>query len=98
MARSGSIFNDQKIEITDLFDENGVYNLTLAHEDRSVYLEITKDEDGGYSFTQTEISAQDSNDKYGGVIKEFTQTEDSTESEANTTTTSTTYIGITDGK
>ena len=91
-------FYDQKIEITDSFDENGVYNLTLAHEDRSVYLEITKDEDGGYSFTQTEIPAQDSNDKYGGAIKEFTKDEDSTKSEAATTTTSTTYIGITDGK
>lgn len=89
-------FYDQKIEITDSFDENGIYNLTLAHEDRSVYLEITKNEDGGYSFTQTEISAEDSSQTYGEVIKELT--EDSTESEATTTTTSTTYIGITDGK
>ena len=91
-------FYDQKIEITDSFDENGVYNLTLSHEDRSVYLEITKNEDGGYSFTQTEISAEDSSQTYSEVIKEFTQTEDSTESEATTTTMSTTYIGITDGK
>ena len=91
-------FYDQKIEITDSFDENGVYSLTLAHEDRSVYLEITKNEDGGYSFTQTEISAQDSSQKYGGVIKEFAQTEDSAEPETNTVTKSTPYIGITDGK
>lgn len=89
-------FYDQKVEITDSFDESGVCTLTLTHDDRSVYLEITKDADGGYSFTQTDISAEDSS-KYGGAIKEFAPEGDSTEPESNTTT-SITYTGITDGQ
>ncbi len=47
-------FYDQKIEITDMFDENGVCSLTLTHEDRTVQIEATKNADGRYSFTQTE--------------------------------------------
>lgn len=55
-------YYDQKVEITDSFDENGLCNLTLTHEDETIYLEITKDEDGGYSFTQTTIPSTDDAD------------------------------------
>lgn len=94
-------YYEQKVEITDLFDENGVCSLTLTHEDKTIYLEITKNEDGGYSFTQTdqtqiENPTENSDYKYGGALKEFTQPEDHTESTTSTTTT--TYFGITDNK
>lgn len=80
-------YYDQKIEITDSFDENGVCSLTLTHEDQTVYLKVTKDTDGGYSLTQTENPTADSSEKYS-------DTENTAESD--TTTTTTTYIRITD--
>lgn len=78
-------YYDQKIEITESFDENGICSLTLAHGDESVYLKITKDEDGRYSFSQSSISSNGS-----------AQSDDIAETDTGTTTA--TYFGITDGK
>lgn len=89
-------YYDQKVDITDSFDENGICNLTLTHEDKTVYLEITKDEDGGYSLTQTENPTADSSEKYSGKTGYYSPSENTTESDTSTTTT--TYIGITDNK
>lgn len=86
-------YYDQKIDITDSFDENGICNLTLTHKDKTVYLEITKDGDGGYTFTQTEDPTADSGKKYGGKAESYSP-ENATESDTSKTTT--TYIGITD--
>lgn len=61
-------YYDQKVEITDSFDENGVCHLTLTHEDETIYLEITKDEDGGYSFTQTTNPAQNKAESETGTM------------------------------
>lgn len=74
-------YYDQKIDVTDSFDGNGVCNLTLTHGDEIVSLEITEDEDGGYSFMQTQVSS-----------------ETDASAESDTSTTSTTYYGITDGR
>lgn len=74
-------YYDQKIDVTDSFDENGVCNLTLTHGDEIVSLEITEDEDGGYSFMQTQVSS-----------------ETDASAESDTSTTATTYYGITDGR
>lgn len=49
-------YYDQKVEITDLFDENGVCTVTMTHEDKTIQLEITDNGDGGYAFTQTDVS------------------------------------------
>ncbi len=102
-------YYDQKIDITDCFDENGVYNLTLSHEDETISLEITKDSDGGYSFTQTTIPA-DTYENQSRSGKEYPLTDDAEpyretgeeappekadESDASAITK--TYIGITDG-
>ncbi len=46
-------YQDQKTEITDLFDANGVCGFNLNQGDQAVYVEITKNADGSYSFTQT---------------------------------------------
>lgn len=89
-------YYDQKIDITDSFDENGICNLTLTHEDKTVYLEITKDEDGGYSLTQTENPTADSSEKYSGKTGYYSPSENTTESDTSETTT--TYISITDNK
>lgn len=79
-------YYDQKIDITDSFDENGACSLTLSHEDQTVHLEIKKDEDGRYSFAQKPVPTENGNSA---------QTETPAES---TTSTVTTYYGITDGK
>ncbi len=46
-------YQDQKTEITDMFDANGVCGFNLNQGDQAVYVEITKNADGSYSFTQT---------------------------------------------
>lgn len=89
-------YYDQQIDITDSFDENGICNLTLTHEDKTVYLEITRDEDGGYSLTQTENPTANSSEKYGAKIGDYSPSENITKSD--TGKTATTYIGITDNK
>lgn len=55
-GRVWAYYYDQKTEITDLFDENGVCTITMTHEDKTIQLEITDNGDGGYAFTQTDVS------------------------------------------
>lgn len=78
-------YYDQKVEITDSFDEYGACSLTLTHGSETVYLEITKDEDGRYSYEQTSIP--------GDGSAQTKVVEDS-----DTDTTATTFYGITDGR
>ncbi len=83
---SGRVYYyDQKVEITDAFDESGACSLTLTHDDETVYLEITKHEDGRYSYEQTSIPGDGS-----------AQTE--VVGDSDTDTTATTFYGITDGR
>ena len=83
---SGRVYYyDQKVEITDAFDESGACSLTLTHDDETVYLEITKHEDGRYSYEQTSIPGDGS-----------AQTE--VVGYSDTDTTATTFYGITDGR
>lgn len=56
-------YHDQKMDITDLFDENGVYGFNLEKGDRTVYVEVTKNADGTYSFTQTDEESPTSSTK-----------------------------------
>lgn len=55
-GRIWAYYYDQKTEITDLFDENGVCTITMTHEDKTIQLEITDNGEGSFSFTQTDIS------------------------------------------
>lgn len=83
---SGRVYYyDQKVEITDAFDESGACSLTLTHDDETVYLEITKHEDERYSYEQTSIPGDGS-----------AQTE--VVGDSDTDTTATTFYGITDGR
>ena len=45
---------DKKIEITDLFDENGICRVLLSHEGKISYLKVNKNKDGNYSYSQTD--------------------------------------------
>ncbi len=78
-------YYDQKVEITDAFDESGVCSLTLTHDDETVYLETTKHEDGRYSYEQTSIPGD------GSAQTEVVE-------DSDTDTTATTFYGITDGR
>lgn len=83
---SGRVYYyDQKVEITDAFDESGACSLTLTHDDETVYLEITKHEDGRYSYEQTSIPGD------GSAQTEVVE-------DSDTDTTATTFYGITDGR
>ncbi|MDE6364417.1 MAG: hypothetical protein K2L86_09180 [Lachnospiraceae bacterium] len=57
-GRIWAYYYDQKTEITDLFDENGVCTITMTHEDKTIQLEITDNGGGGYSIMQTNISEE----------------------------------------
>lgn len=46
-------YYDQKIEITDLFNEEGICRIAITHEGNPAYLEITREEDGSYPFSQS---------------------------------------------
>lgn len=78
-------YYDQKVEITDAFDESGACSLTLTHDDETVYLETTKREDGRYSYEQTSIPGD------GSAQTEVVE-------DSDTDTTATTFYGITDGR
>lgn len=45
-------YYSQKSDITELFHENSCL-ISLSHDDKPVYLEITKEEDGFYSYSQS---------------------------------------------
>lgn len=62
-------YYDQKIEITDLFDENGVCRIVVTHDKNSAYLEISREEDGSYPFSQTNHVTEKEKDLYSHVGK-----------------------------
>ena len=47
-------YYDQKEDITDSFDENGICNVTLTHEEKPLYVKVIKNDDGNYTYTQTD--------------------------------------------
>lgn len=53
-------YYDQKQDITDLFDKNGICQITMTHEGRSIFLTISENEYGGYSLTQTDDTPETS--------------------------------------
>ncbi len=57
-GRVWAYYYDQKTEITDLFDENNVCTITMTHEGQTIRLEITDNGEGGYSFTQFNVSEE----------------------------------------
>lgn len=46
-------YYDQKIDITDLFDEDGICRVILSHNGELSYLKVTKGEYGGYPYRQS---------------------------------------------
>lgn len=46
-------YYDQKSDITELFDENNLCRISLSHNEETVYLNITRCEDGSYPFSQS---------------------------------------------
>lgn len=53
-------YYDQKQDITDLFDKNGICQITMTHEGKSIFLTISENEYGGYSLTQTDDTPETS--------------------------------------
>ena len=67
-------YYDRKMDITDLFDENGVCGVSLTYEDRTFYLEVTRKEDGSYMYTQTDDATPYNCNKFDSKVKEFSST------------------------
>lgn len=53
-------YYDQKADVTDLFDEEGICKVSLTHEGQTIYLEIERGEDGAYPYSQTNDLPEDS--------------------------------------
>lgn len=45
-------YYDQEIDITDLFDEDGICRIILAHNGEVSYLKVIREKDGSYPFSQ----------------------------------------------
>lgn len=62
-------YYDQKADITDLFDEEGICKVQLTHEKETVYLEIEQEKDGNYAYSKTNEAPADSTE-YHAVVTE----------------------------
>lgn len=60
-------YYDQKVEITDQFNEEGICRIVVTHGENSAYLEITREEDGSYPFCQTNQVPEEEKDLYSHV-------------------------------
>lgn len=45
-------YYEQKVDITDLFDEEGICRVVLSHDGKKVYVEVAANPDGSYPLTQ----------------------------------------------
>lgn len=45
-------YYDQQINITDLFDEDGICRILLTHDGVTSYLKVTREENGSYPYSQ----------------------------------------------
>lgn len=60
-------YYDQKIDITNLFDEDNVCRIVLTHEDEKLYVKITADKDGSYPCECTSILTDEEQELYTKV-------------------------------
>lgn len=50
-------YYDQSVDITDMFDEDGICRVALSHDGEMIYIEVTRDDDGSYPYScDTDIS------------------------------------------
>ena len=57
-------YYDQKVDITDLFDDEGVCRVKMTHEGQVIYLEIEQGEYGGFPYSQTNDLPEEEIEKY----------------------------------
>lgn len=62
-------YYDQKADITDLFDEEGICKVQLTHDNETVYLEIEQEKDGIFPYSKTNEAPADSA-AYHAVVTE----------------------------
>lgn len=60
-------YYDQKIDITNLFDEDNVCRIVLTHEDDKIYVKITADKDGSYPYECTNTLTDEEQELYTKV-------------------------------
>lgn len=57
----------QKVDITDLFDDEGICRVKMTHEGQVIYLEIKRGEYGGYPYSQTDDLPEEEIEKYTDI-------------------------------
>ena len=57
-------YYDQKVDITDLFDDEGICRVKMTHEGQVIYLEIEQGEYGGFPYSQTNDLPEEEIEKY----------------------------------
>lgn len=62
-------YYDQMLNITDLFDAEGICRLILSHEDEICYLKVTRGEDGSWHWSQSK-EPEDAKELYSYVVME----------------------------
>ena len=63
-------YYDQKADVTDLFDDEGICRVKMAHEGKVIYLEIKRGENGGYPYSQTDDVPEEEIEKYTDITLE----------------------------
>lgn len=63
-------YYDKKADVTDLFDDEGICRVKMAHEGKVIYLEIERGEYGGYSYSQTNDVPEEEIEKYTDITLE----------------------------
>lgn len=57
-------YYDRKVDITDLFDAEGVCRIKMTYEGQAIYLEIERGENGDYPYSQKSDLPEDEIEKY----------------------------------
>lgn len=61
-------YYDQKADITDLFDAEGVCRVTMTYEGQAIYLEIKRGKNGDYTYSQKSDLPKDEIEKYVDIL------------------------------
>lgn len=63
-------YYDQKVDVTDLFDDEGICRVSMTHEGQVIYLEIEREEYDGYvsyPYSQTNDLPEEEIEKYTDI-------------------------------
>lgn len=57
-------YYDQKSDITDLFDADGICRVAIMYNGKTAFVKVEREEDGSYPFSQTDDLSKEEIEKY----------------------------------